>query len=165
MYKDLPDLLMKFIEDNSGKLVRELVQYLSVVFYDFEIEVDGNISSLYVVSKDESTSFDKKLIYGKVVIDEDRIWTRSNWSTFETESLRFAILVVGFGDLQSIGKFVPRKTKQKLYTKIQNLVDRKSLKIYHGLRLDVRKLKRENLRFTGCNYSIQNLPEQKIRYC
>eukprot|EP00924_Labyrinthula_sp_SR-Ha-C_P005510 augustus_masked-scaffold_62-processed-gene-0.16-mRNA-1 protein AED:1.00 eAED:1.00 QI:0/-1/0/0/-1/1/1/0/2107 len=158
MYEDLPDLVKKFIENNSGKLVRELVQYLSVIFENFEMEVDGNISSLYAVSKDESTSFDRKLLYGKVVIDENGVWSRSNWSTFETESLRFAILVVGFGDFQSIRKFVPGKTKQQLYTKIQRLVGRQSLKVYHGLKLDVRKLKQDNLRYTGCNYYIQSSP-------
>eukprot|EP00924_Labyrinthula_sp_SR-Ha-C_P000042 augustus_masked-scaffold_60-processed-gene-0.71-mRNA-1 protein AED:0.69 eAED:0.69 QI:0/-1/0/1/-1/1/1/0/2071 len=159
MFEDLPSLVNQFIRDNPGVLSKELYQYLKVMYPDaFEEEVSGSLNSLYAMSEKEESSYVKKLIYGKVVINELGQWNYLNWSTYEVEALRFGVLNHGFGDFIALKKYVPGKNKQQVYTKLQKLVGRQSLKVYHGLYLDVDVLRVDNLRMTGEEYCVRRIP-------
>eukprot|EP00924_Labyrinthula_sp_SR-Ha-C_P003155 augustus_masked-scaffold_15-processed-gene-0.43-mRNA-1 protein AED:1.00 eAED:1.00 QI:0/0/0/0/1/1/2/0/2053 len=156
MFEDLPSLVKQFICDNPNGITKELYQYLNVMYPgSFVEEVSGRLSSLCAMNEKEESSYVRKLIYGKVVINELGQWNHLNWSTYEAEALRFGVLNHGFGNFAALKQYVPGKNKQQVYTKLQKLVGRQSLKAYHGLYLDVDVLKIDNLSMTGEEYYVR----------
>eukprot|EP00924_Labyrinthula_sp_SR-Ha-C_P004276 snap_masked-scaffold_3-processed-gene-19.39-mRNA-1 protein AED:0.47 eAED:0.49 QI:0/0/0/0.25/1/1/4/0/1284 len=156
MFEDSPHMVISFCDENPSREVSQLLDFLITVYPESEyLKVDGRIRNLYAVSTEEKTSFCEKLIYGKVYIDENDVWNRPNWSTFEVQALRIGTLSCGFGNFEKIQKYVPGKSKQNIYTKLQRMIGRQRLKIYHGLHLDVMKLKDDNFKYKGVDYFVQ----------
>eukprot|EP00924_Labyrinthula_sp_SR-Ha-C_P002389 snap_masked-scaffold_16-processed-gene-2.6-mRNA-1 protein AED:1.00 eAED:1.00 QI:0/-1/0/0/-1/1/1/0/2052 len=156
MFEDLPHMVMDFCDNNQSREVSQLLDFLITVYPESEyLKVDGRMQNLYAVSVEEKTSFCEKLVYGKIFIDEQGATNRPNWSTFEVQALRIAVLSCGFGNFEKIQAYVPGKSKQNIYTKLQRMVGRQSLKVYHGLHLDVMKLKDDNLKYKGVDYFVQ----------
>eukprot|EP00924_Labyrinthula_sp_SR-Ha-C_P009080 maker-scaffold_2-augustus-gene-12.59-mRNA-1 protein AED:0.38 eAED:0.40 QI:0/0/0/0.5/0/0.5/2/0/392 len=93
IFEDLPYLVIEFCRDNKSIETIQPMDFLMTVYPDSEylgqIETQKKI---FAMNENEVSSFEEKLIFGKMLIDEKGNWNRLNWSTFELQSLRVGLL-------------------------------------------------------------------------
>eukprot|EP00924_Labyrinthula_sp_SR-Ha-C_P010530 snap_masked-scaffold_70-processed-gene-0.72-mRNA-1 protein AED:1.00 eAED:1.00 QI:0/0/0/0/1/1/2/0/306 len=94
-------LVEELILKNPGSLRRDLFQYLKVLYPD-KFEVDAGVRALYTMGSTEESSYPKKLVYEKIIINATGEWQRFYWSNFETEALRQGTLSIGFDDFAGL---------------------------------------------------------------
>eukprot|EP00924_Labyrinthula_sp_SR-Ha-C_P008557 augustus_masked-scaffold_32-processed-gene-3.36-mRNA-1 protein AED:1.00 eAED:1.00 QI:0/-1/0/0/-1/1/1/0/1737 len=112
IFEDLPHLVIEFCRDNKSLETIQLMDFLMTIYPDSEylgqIETQRKI---FAMNEKEVSSFEEKLIFGKILIDEKGNWNRLNWSTFELQSLRVGLLSRGFGNFEDLKLFIPGKSK------------------------------------------------------
>eukprot|EP00924_Labyrinthula_sp_SR-Ha-C_P001736 augustus_masked-scaffold_113-processed-gene-0.12-mRNA-1 protein AED:1.00 eAED:1.00 QI:0/0/0/0/1/1/3/0/823 len=93
-----------------------------------------------------------KKFEAKIIIDSFGNWFQNNWSLFEEQTLRLVIMSFGMGDFQKIREYLPGKNKQQVYTKLQRTMMKQSLEEYHGLRVDILKVRNDSMKNSGGSY-------------
>eukprot|EP00924_Labyrinthula_sp_SR-Ha-C_P010152 maker-scaffold_66-snap-gene-0.75-mRNA-1 protein AED:0.85 eAED:0.85 QI:0/0/0/0.5/1/1/2/0/544 len=146
IFEDLPHLVTEFCRDNISLETIQLTDFLMTVYPDSEylgqIETQRKI---FAMNENEVSSFEEKLVFGKILIDEKENWNRLKWSTFELQPLRVGLLSRGFGNFEELKLFIPGKSKQQIYTKIQRT-------------MELFALRQDNSRWRSEDYFVQKKP-------
>eukprot|EP00924_Labyrinthula_sp_SR-Ha-C_P006098 snap_masked-scaffold_65-processed-gene-0.38-mRNA-1 protein AED:1.00 eAED:1.00 QI:0/-1/0/0/-1/1/1/0/86 len=73
--------------------------------------------------------------------------------------LRIATLKHGMGDFQNIIVYLPGKEKQQIYTKLQRILYRQSLKHYYfDLKVNIEGSRRDNFKLLNVRYFKLKMP-------
>eukprot|EP00924_Labyrinthula_sp_SR-Ha-C_P016187 snap_masked-scaffold_4-processed-gene-21.51-mRNA-1 protein AED:1.00 eAED:1.00 QI:0/-1/0/0/-1/1/1/0/2106 len=148
MMEDIPKLVVDFLKDDVNTLKIECLEYLKILYPESPYFA-GHISK---IQESLDISDLAKKFEAKIIIDSSGNWFQNNWSLFEEQTLRLVIMSFGMGDFQKIREYIPGKNKQQVYTKLQRMLMKQSLEEYHGLRIDILKVRNDNIKNAGGNY-------------
>eukprot|EP00924_Labyrinthula_sp_SR-Ha-C_P002318 snap_masked-scaffold_16-processed-gene-0.8-mRNA-1 protein AED:1.00 eAED:1.00 QI:0/-1/0/0/-1/1/1/0/425 len=160
MFEDIPSLVVNYLENEGSLLSTECLQFLKTLYPDSSYWNNINISKI-TVEDPVYGSLDKKLVEGHIFINTRGEWFQVNWSMFEYYMLRIAVLKYGMGDFAGIAIYLPGKGKQQVYIKLQRVLYRQSLEHYHGLRIDIEQVRKDNYKLLNGGYFKLKMPRTK----
>ena len=140
MYKYVPDLLSNFIDKlKESKLKKRLEKYLKK---EAKTEKINRIS--YKEDPEEGLYTDRESM------------NTHGWLPIELRILKLCILKYGVGNYkQMLGRLhIPSKNKAQLYARTQRLLGVQAIREYHGIKLDVDEVKKDNKCRYGTEYYI-----------
>eukprot|EP00924_Labyrinthula_sp_SR-Ha-C_P007313 augustus_masked-scaffold_8-processed-gene-14.99-mRNA-1 protein AED:1.00 eAED:1.00 QI:0/0/0/0/1/1/5/0/886 len=149
MFEDIPMEVVKFLNATGLDLKVEIVEFLKLLFPDSSYWQNVRVTQICKSEADWLAELKKKLVDDLVIIRADGKLIQRNWSVYEFEILKWCVRVYGMGSFEKFRIHLPSKNKQQLYNNLQRYLLKQALEEYHGLRLTLEVVRKENLRHFG----------------
>eukprot|EP00924_Labyrinthula_sp_SR-Ha-C_P007374 snap_masked-scaffold_24-processed-gene-0.39-mRNA-1 protein AED:1.00 eAED:1.00 QI:0/0/0/0/1/1/2/0/352 len=161
LFEDIPAMVLDFLSKTSSGWKLEVTEFLRLAFP--ESVYWGNLQVNKVERGDVEMVEDliRKVEKDLIVVEADGRIVQRNWSIYEFEVLKCCIKVYGMGNFEMIRKHLPSKNKQQIYNKIQRYIRKQSLEEFHGLKLNLEKVRKQNITNFGDKYRVLSLPLNK----
>eukprot|EP00924_Labyrinthula_sp_SR-Ha-C_P010481 maker-scaffold_70-snap-gene-0.115-mRNA-1 protein AED:0.77 eAED:0.86 QI:0/0/0/0.5/0/0/2/0/635 len=147
MYEDVPLILLKYLDENkNNNLVKELVQFLKLLYP--EAKYRSELNRVFRMGQARETFEDlvHKLLSQRIVDTAEGKMIQYSWSLFEAYTLKVLVAKFGMGNFVEFKKWLPGKSKQQIYNRLQRYLRRQSLEHLHGLKVNLDVVRRNNLK-------------------
>eukprot|EP00924_Labyrinthula_sp_SR-Ha-C_P002665 snap_masked-scaffold_13-processed-gene-3.32-mRNA-1 protein AED:1.00 eAED:1.00 QI:0/0/0/0/1/1/2/0/1264 len=165
MFEDIPLVVVRFLKRHGSELAEECLQFLRSLYPDSEYWNHEEVRQVKTSNLGMFDSLKDKMLRGTIFVNTQNEWYQVNWSQYEFQMLRRAVLRHGMGNFVEILKLVRGKNKQQVYTKLQRVLKRQSLELYHGLKIDIITVSKNNESLNNGHYFKLRMPrteEQKL---